>query len=173
MANQSFSLLLVRLRGGVKHPQLDRIVAAARGKPAVSYRRGAGRAADDASGGSGGSPRDRVDAEAVCGEYRVVDGIVLELENAYVAVGRSARKQAAGLVRRPRNNVDRCLVQREIVDSLPLVVLCSLFFPEENFAVVAARCEDVAILGVCPGDAPNGAFVSVVQLEGVISGTVS
>ena len=65
------------------------------------------------------------------------------------------------LVRRPGDHVDRRLVQREVVDALPLAVLAGLFFPDEHLAVVARRGDDVAVLGVRPGDAPNRSLVTV------------
>lgn len=37
----------------------------------------------------------------------------------------------------PGDNVDRGLVQGEVVDALPLVALGALFFPDKDFAVVA------------------------------------
>jgi hypothetical protein len=61
----------------------------------------------------------------------------------------------------PRDDVDRGLVQGEVVDSLPLAaVLGALFFPDEDLSVVASRCQDVAVLGMRPGDAPYSAFVT-------------
>lgn len=41
------------------------------------------------------------------------------------------------------------------------------FAPDEDFAVVAGGGEDVAVFGVCPGDAPDGAFVAGGVLEGL------
>jgi hypothetical protein len=52
-------------------------------------------------------------------------------------------------------------VQGELVDALPLRrLLCALLLPEEDLAVVAGRGEDVAVLGVRPGYAPDGALVA-------------
>lgn len=45
----------------------------------------------------------------------------------------------------------------EVEDALPLR---ALFAPDEDFAVVARRGEDVAVLGVGPGDAPDCAFMA-------------
>lgn len=164
VARQRLALLLVALGRGVKRPNLEHVVAAARDEAAVARGAGARVAADDAAGRRGGGPRHRVDAQAVRGERRVVNGVVLELEHADVTVRRRARQQAASFVGRPGDNVDRSLVQGEVVDALPLVVLCALFLPDEDFAVVAGRGEDVAVLGVCPGDAPDGAFVAVARV---------
>jgi hypothetical protein len=49
-------------------------------------------------------------------------------------------------------------VVREVEDLGPGVVG---FAPDDYFAVVARRGEDVAVFGVGPGDGPDGAFVSV------------
>jgi len=73
-------------------------------------------------------------------------------------------------------------VQREVVDALPLAggaapdaalgtadaAAAGLLLPDEDLAVVARRGEDVAVLGVRPGDAPDGAFVSA-EKPGVVS----
>lgn len=47
----------------------------------------------------------------------------------------------------------------EIVDALPLVIL-TLLFPDEDFAVVARGCKNIAIFWVCPGYTPYSTFVS-------------
>lgn len=71
------------------------------------------------------------------GKGGVVDGVVFELEDADVAVGRGAREEAARLVGGPGDNVYRRLVG-EIVDALPLgALLGALLFPDEDLAVVA------------------------------------
>lgn len=49
----------------------------------------------------------------------------------------------------------------EFVDALPLAIL---FPPDEDAAVVGARCEDGAIFGVRPGDRPD---CSLVAFEGL------
>lgn len=90
----------------------------------------------------------------------MVDAIVFELEDADVAIRRCAGEEAACLVGRPGDNVDRGLVQREVVDSLPLAVLGTLFLPDKDLAIVTGRCQDITILGVCPGDAPYSTFVT-------------
>lgn len=64
-------------------------------------------------------------------------------------------------MRRPRNNVDRGLVEGKVVDSLPLAVLGTLLLPDEDLAVVASRCQDVAVLGMRPGNAPYSTFVTI------------
>lgn len=110
MSDQRLGLLLVGLRGGVKGPDLEDVVAAARDESSVAGGGGSRSAADDAAGGSGGGPRDRVDSEAVGGESGVVDAVVLELEDAHVAVGGSAGQKATRLVGGPRHDVDRGLV---------------------------------------------------------------
>jgi hypothetical protein len=54
-------------------------------------------------------------------------------------------------------------VVREVEDLGPGAVG---FAPDDYFAVVARRGEDVAVFGVGPGDGPDGAFVSVCVREG-------
>lgn len=75
---------------------------------------------------------------------------------------------AAGLWRRPGDQVDRGGVQGEFVDALPLVL--RLLAPDEDAAVVGGGGEDGAVLGVGPGDAPHGAFMAVRGLESVVGG---
>jgi hypothetical protein len=53
-------------------------------------------------------------------------------------------------------------VVREVEDLGPGVVR---FAPDDYFAVVARRGEDVAVFGVGPGDGPDGAFVSICVRE--------
>lgn len=65
---------------------------------------------------------------------------------------------AADFGRRPGNEVDGGGVQREFVDALPLV--CGLFAPDEDAAVVGGGGEDGAIFRVGPGEGPDGAFVA-------------
>lgn len=72
MTGEGFSFLLVRLRGGVKSPDLDEVVAATSDEATVT---GGGRtrgAADNAARSGRGSPRDGVDPEAVGREGGVV-----------------------------------------------------------------------------------------------------
>ena len=45
----------------------------------------------------------------------------------------------------------------EFVNALPLVVL---FAPDEDAAIVGGRGEDRAVFRMCPGNAPNSAFVT-------------
>lgn len=90
MSSQGLTLLLVGLRSSIKSPDLQDIIAAARNEPSVAGSTRTRRAADDASRGSSGSPGDRVDAETVGGEDGVVDAVILELENAHIAVGGGA-----------------------------------------------------------------------------------
>lgn len=66
----------------------------------------------------------------------MVDGRVLEFENAHVAVGGCGGEEAAGLMGGPGYHVDRGLVLGELVDALPLIVL-ALLLPDEYLAVVA------------------------------------
>jgi hypothetical protein len=48
-------------------------------------------------------------------------------------------------------------VEGYFVDLLPGV---GLLAPDEDLAVVGTGCKDVAVLGMCPCDAPDSAFVS-------------
>jgi hypothetical protein len=66
---------------------------------------------------------------------------------------------AAGLWRRPGDQVDGGGVQGELVDALPLVL--RLFAPDEDAAVVGRRGKDGPVFGMGPGNAPDGAFVAV------------
>jgi hypothetical protein len=90
VASQGLTLLLVGLRSRVKGPDLEDVVATASDESAVTSSTRTRSAAHNAAGGCSGGPRNGVDAEAVSGKGGVVDAVVLELENADVAVGRSA-----------------------------------------------------------------------------------
>lgn len=94
------------------------------------------------------------------GEGSMVDAIVFEFKHTNIAIGRCAGKETASFMGGPSDDIDRRLMQGEVVDSLPLVILRALFLPDENLAVVASRRQDVAVLGMRPGDAPNGTLVS-------------
>lgn len=48
-------------------------------------------------------------------------------------------------------------MQRKVENTLPLVTLLT---PDEDFAIIACRCEDVAVFWMCPRDAPDCSFVS-------------
>lgn len=48
-------------------------------------------------------------------------------------------------------------MQGEVKEALPGA---SLLAPNKDFAVVARRGENAAVLGVCPGDRPNRGFVA-------------
>jgi hypothetical protein len=163
MACERLPLLLVVMGRGVKHPDLELVVRTTCDEPPVACRAGARVRAGDAAGREGRCPGDRVDAEAVGGNDDVIDGgLVLELEDGDVAVGRGACEQTAGLMRRPGDDVDRGLVQREVVDALPLGrLLVALLLPNEDLAVIACGGEDVAVLGMGPCYAPDGTFMAV------------
>lgn len=90
MTSQGLTLLLVGLRSSIKSPDLENVVAATRNESSIAGSTRTRGAADDASRSSSGSPGDRIDAETVGGEDGVVDAVVLELENAHVAVGGGA-----------------------------------------------------------------------------------
>ena len=158
MARQRLALGLVAVRRGVENPQLQEVVAAARDEAPVARRARAGVAGDDAAGRCGGGPRHRVDAEPVGGEDAVLVAVVLELEDGDVAVGRGAREQAARLVRRPGDGVHRGLVQRKVEQLLPRALLLA---PDQNLAVVARRCQDVAVFRVRPGYTPYCPLVTI------------
>jgi hypothetical protein len=70
-------------------------------------------------------------------------------------------------VGRPGDDVYGGGVVREVEDLGPGAVG---FAPDDYFAVVARRGEDVAVFGVGPGDGPDGAFVSVCVREGGMEG---
>lgn len=93
----------------------------------------------------------------------MLEGVVLEAEDADAAVAAGGGKVAAGLWRRPGDQVDGGGVQGKFVDALPLVL--RLFAPDEDAAVVGGGGEDGAIFGMGPGDAPDGAFMAVEVLE--------
>jgi hypothetical protein len=61
-------------------------------------------------------------------------------------------------MRCPGDVVDRCSVERNVVDLLPGT---ALFAPDEDLAVVGGRCENVAVLGVRPRYTPYSTLVSV------------
>ena len=107
--------------GGVVRPQLDEVVGAAGDEAAEGGLRLAGRrgGADQLAGSQGGAPGDGVDAHAVGGEDGVLEGVVLEAEHADGAVGGGGGEVAAGLWRRPGDQVDGGGVQGEFVDALP------------------------------------------------------
>lgn len=92
------------------------------------------------------------------GECTVVEIVVLELEDGDVAIRGCAGQQAAGLVGRPRDNIDRSFVQRKIENLLPRALLLA---PDEDLAVVAGGGKNVAVFGVCPGYAPDCALVPI------------
>lgn len=106
MARQRLALSHVGRSGWVPGPDAQHVVAAARDEATVGGRTGRGVAADQATGRGGRCPRDAVDAEAMGRERGVLKAIVLELEDADSAVRGGTGKQAACLVRRPRNEVD-------------------------------------------------------------------
>jgi hypothetical protein len=141
---------------GAEVPQLDLAVAAACDKAPRRTGLVAARA-DDLAGRDSRGPRDAVHAAAAGLEDLVRPGVVLELEHRHVAVGGGAGEQAAGLVGRPGDDVDRGRVQGDFVDLLPGGRLLA---PDDDLAVVRRRGEDVAVLGMRPCHAPYGAFVS-------------
>ena len=58
----------------------------------------------------------------------------------------------------PGDNVDRGGVEGEVEDALPLIALLA---PDENLAVVACGSQDITVLGVSPGNAPDCSFVTM------------
>lgn len=139
MSRQRLPLLRVCLARLVERPNLEQVVATARDEPPVARSTGSGGRAGDGARGERGRPRYRVDAEAVRVDRDVVDGAaVLELEDGDVAVGGGTGEEAAGFVGGPGDDVDRGLVQGEVVYALPLRrLLGALLLPDEDFAVVA------------------------------------
>jgi hypothetical protein len=63
----------------------------------------------------------------------------------------------------PGDYVNGCGVESEIEDFGPSRTLLT---PDEDFAIITCRCEDVAIFWMGPGDRPDGAFVAGGELEG-------
>lgn len=152
--------VVVRVGRGVVRPDLDQVVGAAGDEsPQRRLRLARGRGARELAGRQGRAPGDGVDAHAVRGEDGVLEGVVLEAEDADAAVGAGGGQVAAGLRRRPRDQVDGGGVQGEFVDALPLAL--RLLAPDEDAAVVGGGCEDGAVFGVGPGDAPDGALMAV------------
>jgi len=155
--------VVVRVGGCVVRPQLDLAIGAASDEPAQRRLRLAGKSgARELAGGEGGAPGDGIDAHTVGGEDGVLERVVLEAEHADAAVGAGGGQVAAGLWRRPGDQVDRGGVQGELVDALPLVL--RLLAPDEDAAVVGGGCEDGAVFGVGPRNAPDGAFMAVVTM---------
>lgn len=150
---------------GVPLPHLDQAVAAAGDEAAQRGIGGLLLGAGDGSGGDAGGPRDGVDAQAVGGQDLVRPGAIAELEDGHVAVAAGAREHAACVMGRPGHEVDAGRVQLRDVHALPLPIL---FTPDEDLAVVAGRREDVAVLGVCPGDTPDCALVSMLTLANAL-----
>jgi hypothetical protein len=119
-----------RLRAKV--PQLDLAVAASRDEPPRSTRLISARA-DDLPRRNSRRPRNAVDAAAAHLEDLVCPRIVLELEDRDVAVRGGTCEEAAGLVGRPGDEVDRGGVQGDFVDLLPGGRLLA---PDDDLAVV-------------------------------------
>lgn len=169
MARQGLSLGRIAIGCRVKDPDLHEVIATSRHEASVARGPGARGTRHDGARRRGRSPGHGVDAEAVGGESTVVEVVVLELEDRDVAVRGRAGQQAARLVGRPRDDVDRGLVQRKVEDLLPRALLLA---PDEDLAVVAGRGENVAVFGVCPGYAPDRALVpdvSRVLLSAILS----
>lgn len=94
-------------------------------------------------------------------EEYMTESIILECQDTDIAVTTCSGKMAARLRRRPSHDVDRGGVQGKLVDALPLGVLLA---PDQDAAVVGGGCEDGAVFGVRPGDAPDGSFVAGTML---------
>lgn len=105
-----------------------------------------------------GGPGYAVHATAMSLEELMCPVVVLEFQYRDIAVSGCASEQAACLVGCPGDKVDRGSVEGDLVDLLPAV---GLLAPDEDLAVVRRRREDVAVLWVCPCDAPDSALVSV------------
>lgn len=81
-------------------------------------------------------------------KYLVLPATFPKLEYADSAVGRSAGKEAATFMRRPRDDVHGSIVVGEIGHFLPLT---GLLAPNKDFAVVRGGSDDVAVLRVSLG----------------------
>ena len=143
-------------------PDLDLAVASASYKPSRSACL-VSACADDLSGCDSGRPGYAVDATSMSLEELVCPVVVLKFEYRDVAVGRSASEKAARFVGCPGDEVDRGGVKGDLIYLLPAV---GLLAPNEDLAVVRGRGEDVAVLGMRPCYAPDGALVSVKLLVG-------
>jgi hypothetical protein len=112
--------VVVGTSGSIVRPQLDKIVRAAGDEAAQrSLRLARGCGAGKLAWGEGWAPGDGVHAHAVGGEDGMVERVVLEAEHADGAVGAGGGEVAAGLWRRPGDQVDGGGVQGEFVDALP------------------------------------------------------
>jgi hypothetical protein len=141
--------VVVGVGSSVVRPQLDQAVRASSDEPAERRLRLAGeRGAGELARGEGGAPGDGVDSHAVGREDGVLEGVVLEAEDADAAVGAGGGQVAAGLWRRPGDQVDRGGVQGELVDALPLVL--RLLAPDQDATVVGGGGEDGAVFGMGP-----------------------
>lgn len=90
-------------------------------------------------------------------EEYMAEGVVLEGKDTDIAVTARGCQVTASFRRRPGDNVDGGGVEGEFVDALPL---CILLAPDQDAAVVGGGCEDGAVFGVCPRDAPDCSFVT-------------
>jgi hypothetical protein len=110
------------------------------------------------SHGSRGRPAHTIHAQlSVRAEVHVGETVVLEREDGDCPVGTCSGEVASRFGGRPGDEVDGGGVDCEFVDALPGGVL---FAVDEDAAVVGGRGEDGAVFGVCPGEGPDGAFVS-------------
>lgn len=99
--------VVIGLGLGVKVPQLDQVVAAAGDEPPQGLcLRGGGLGAGELARSETRAPGNGIDAEAVGGEDGVAEGVVDKGDDGDGAVGRGAGQVAAGLGRRPGNQVD-------------------------------------------------------------------
>jgi hypothetical protein len=90
-------------------------------------------------------------------ESLVSPGIVPELKNTDVTIGRGAGKETSALVRGPRYHVHRSGVKGEIEDLGPGAAtggrgsVLRLFPPDQDLAIVRGGGQNRAELGVCLG----------------------
>ena len=133
-------------------PDLEQVVTTASDKSALLARPRVG--ADQATGGSCGSPANGVDSHSMSMEDLMGPAVVLELEDADMAVGRSTAKEAPALVRRPRDHVHGGSVKGEIENLGPGTTggrrrrVLVLFAPDEHLSIVRGGGEDRSKLGV-------------------------
>lgn len=150
--------VVIPLCGGVEFPNLDQIVTSSRDE-ASDGGWGLTRCLGgcELSWEDGRRPAHGIHPTSVRGEDGVGKGVVFEAQHADLAITARGGEMTSRLRRRPGDEVDRRGVEGEFVDALPGAVL---FAPDEDATVVGGGGEDGAVFGVCPGDTPDGAFMS-------------
>lgn len=136
--------IIVRIRLGRIFPKLDLAVAPSSNKPPCSTGLVTARA-ENLSWCDSRGPAHAVHATAACLEDLIRPVVVFEFEDRDATVGGSACEETPGFVWRPGYEVHGGFVQGDFVDFGPLT---RGFAPDEDFAVVGGRGEDVAVFRV-------------------------